>query len=57
MSEKTVSKHFTKEMADEYMWGGYLKFCVEQGIVTDDTPEEAIWDLKNAFLEDLNGEA
>lgn len=55
MSEKEFSMHFTKEMTDEYLWGGYLKFCIETGVVTEDTPEDAVWDLKNAFMEGLNG--
>lgn len=54
MSEKIVSVHFTKEMSDEYMWGGYLKFLVEQGAVSDETPESEVLAIKESFLKEMS---
>lgn len=42
--------------ADEFMWGGYLKFMVETGVVTLTTPPAEIAEMRAGFLRGLRGE-
>lgn len=34
----------------EYMWAMFLSFCSEQRIITIDTPEQEILEMKTEFM-------
>jgi hypothetical protein len=42
---------------DEYMWGGYLKFLVEQGAVTEQTPPAEVEQMKTEFMSGLRDDS
>lgn len=41
---------------DELFWGGYLKFLIEQGAVTPDTPRAEVERIKADFMSGLRGD-
>ena len=44
------------EALNEFFWGGYLTFLVDEGMVTAVTPREEVLKIKAEFMAELRGE-